>query len=102
MIVYSFDTAEYFGLLAPDLKLPKGWEMPHGGPSQRYGILLQNVPPRKALAGKSLPDRLSLPDFVSSRELRLDFFHGVSFPGGQVSRRATVFATLESFKELGR
>jgi hypothetical protein len=102
VIVYAFDTAEYFGLTAPGLKLPRGWEVPHGGRSQSYGVLLQNVPPRKAIAGRALPDRLSLPDFVNTRELRLDFFHGVRFPGGQVNRRATVFATLESFKELGR
>jgi hypothetical protein len=101
-IAFSSRGVEHFGIVAPDLKLPKGWRIDHGGRSQTYSILLQNVPPRKAITGHALPDRLSLPDFVSSRELRLDFFHGVRFPGGRVNGRATVYARLESFKELGR
>ena len=64
--------------------------------SQTYGPLLQNVPSRAVMARGGLPDGLSLPNWINTRELRLDFFHGVRFPGGQVERRAVVQATLES------
>jgi hypothetical protein len=90
--------AEHFQIVAFDLALPNGWEMDHGGQSQTYGIVLQNVPPRKAIAGLGIPDRISLADFSSTRELRLDFFHGVRFPGGQVIGRAIVSATVESLE----
>jgi hypothetical protein len=93
--IVASDGNETFSLTAPDLKLPEGWQMDHTGGSQTYGPLFQNVPPRKVLRGIGLPDRLRLADFVNSRELRLDFGHGVRFPGGKVNERATVIATVE-------
>jgi hypothetical protein len=100
--VSAFDHAEHFGVVAPDLKLPKGWEIDHKQGSQTYGFLLQNAPPRKVLAGPGIPDRVALADFVNTKEVRLDFFHGVRFPGGQVNGRATVFAAVESLEEIRR
>jgi hypothetical protein len=92
--------AEHFGVVAHDLKLPKGWEMDHTVRSQSYGFLLQNAPSRGVVERRGLPDRLSLADFVDTREVRLDFFHGVRFPGGRIEGRATVFATVESLEEI--
>jgi hypothetical protein len=98
----TFDHAEDFGIVAPDLRLPKGWEMDHTRRSQSYGVLLQNAPSKKAIAGLGVPDRLSLASFESTRELRLDFFHGVRFPGGRVNGRATVYGAVKSLKESHR
>jgi hypothetical protein len=100
--VSTLDHAEDFGVVAPDLELPMGWEMDHTGRSQSYGLILQNAPPRNAIRSIALPDRLSLSDFVDTRELRLDFFHGVRFPGGQVNARATLSATVERLEQVGR
>jgi hypothetical protein len=98
-VVNAFDHAEDFGMVAPDLKLPEGWEMDHTQRSQSYGFLLQNAPSRKVIArNASIPERVALSDFVNSRELRFDFYHGVSFPGGKVKGRATVFATVETLE----
>ena len=100
-VVSAFDHAEDFGMVAPDLELPEGWEMDHTRRSQTYSFLLQNVPPRKVIArAGSIPRRLSLSDFVSTREVRFDFFHGVSFPGGKVTDRATLYAAVESLEEV--
>lgn len=87
--------AEHFGINAYDLKLPPGWEIDHTKRSQSYGIILQNAPSRGVMPNKAVPDRLKLSDFKNTRELRLDFFHGVRFPGGQVKGRAIVCATVE-------
>jgi hypothetical protein len=100
--VSTFDHAEHFGIVAPDLKLPKGWEMDHTRRSQTYSILLQNAPSKKAITRLAIPDRVKLSDFVSTRELRLDFFHGVRFPGGTVKERATLCAPLLSIQEVRR
>src|SRR5262245_40325072 len=75
--VAVFKHAEHFGVIAPDLQLPKGWEMNHTRRSQSYGILFQNAPSKGIITKKGLPNRLSLKDFVNTRELRLAFFHGV-------------------------
>jgi hypothetical protein len=96
--VGAFDHAEHFQVVAFDLTLPKGWEMDHTGRSQTYSVLLQNAPPRKIITSSGIPGRLSLPDFVNTKELRLDFFHGVRFPGGQAKEGATVYAVVESLK----
>lgn len=87
--------AEQFIIRAPDLKLPTGWEMDHKAGSQGYSVLIQNAPPKSAIRGIAIPTKLSLSDFTSFVEVRLDFFHGVSFPGGAVKGRATVLAVLE-------
>jgi hypothetical protein len=94
--------AEHFQVVAFDLQLPNGWKMDHAGPSQTYGILLQKVPGRGALPGPGLPKRVRLASFANTRELRLDFFKGVQFPGGRVNGRATAFATVETLEELTR
>jgi hypothetical protein len=100
--VHAFDHAEGFQIVAMDLKLPEGWEMDHRGGSQTDGFLLQNAPSRKVIdRAARIPERVSLFEFVNTREVRLDFFHGVSFPGGKVTNRATVYATVESL-EHGR
>jgi hypothetical protein len=100
-VVNAFDEVEDFGIVAPDLKLPDGWEMDHTRRSQTYSFLLQNAPTRKVIPrGASIPERVSLSDFVSSREVRFDFFHGVTFPGGKITSRATVYATVESLEEV--
>lgn len=91
---------EAFGVTAPDLVLPKGWEMDHKQGSQTYRILFQNAPPRKVIDGIAIPSKLSLDDFKDAREVRFDFFHGVSFPGGAVKDRATVQAVVESLEEV--
>ena len=93
----AFAHAEHVQVVSSDLVLPAGWSMDHRRGSQTYGVLLQNAPPLETMVGKGLPDLVKLTDFKSTRELRLDFFHGVAFPGGQVKGRATVFAILESF-----
>jgi hypothetical protein len=100
--VSTFDHSEHFGIVAPDLKLPKGWEIDHTGRSQTYSVLLQNVPPRKVIGRLGIPDCVRLRDFVNTRELRLDFFHGVRFPGGRVDDRAVVYAHLENLQPVGR
>jgi hypothetical protein len=94
--------AEHFQVVAFDLKLPDGWKMDHGGPSQTYGIVLQNVPARSAVSGVAVPMHLRLAPFTGSRELRLDFVKGVRFPGGRVNGRATVHARVETLVKLNR
>jgi hypothetical protein len=96
------DGVEDFSIRAHDVQIPKGWEVDHTGRSQSYGLQLQNVPTKQVFRRVEMPDRLSLKDFVSTREVRLDFFHGVRFPGGQVKGRATVIATVESLDEVRR
>jgi hypothetical protein len=100
--VSSFEHSEHFGIGAPDLDLPKGWEMDHTRRSQTYGVLFQNVPPRKVISGVAIPESLSLSDFKNTLQLRLDFFHGVSFPGGAVKGRATVIGIVEKLEEVKR
>jgi hypothetical protein len=100
--VSSLNHSEHFGVVAPDLELPRGWEMDHTQRSQTYGFLLQNAPPKKVITRVAIPERVSLADFVSTREVRLDFFHGVRFPGGQVKGRATVYASVERLEEVRR
>ena len=97
-----FEHAESIGVVAHDLHLPDGWEMDHTRRSQSYGLHLQNAPPRGVLKQKhnGLPESLSLRSFVDTRELRLDFFHGVRFPGGRVDKRATVLTTVESLEAV--
>jgi hypothetical protein len=96
--IADYKHAEHFGIGASDLVLPKGWDMDHTAGSQTYSVLFQNAPAKGVIAPAGIPDRISLPSFVNTRELRLDFFHGVRFPGGQVNRRAVVFATVESLE----
>jgi hypothetical protein len=93
--------AEHFGIVSPDLKLPEGWEMAHTEGSQTFSVFFQNVPAKNVIGPVGIPERISLPDFVSTRELRLDFYHGVRFPGGQVKGRATVFSTVDSLEVVG-
>jgi hypothetical protein len=100
--VSSFEGSEHFGMTASDLTLPKGWDMLHKKGSQSYGFALQNVPPKKKIDGTSIPTELVLSDFTSSAEVWLDFYNGVSFPGGAVKGRATVMAHIESLKEVKR
>jgi hypothetical protein len=100
--VGAFKHAEHFQVVAFDLKLPDGWKMDHAGPSQTYGIVLQNAPARGVLPNPAVPKRLNLARFANTRELRLDFCNGVRFPGGRVNGRATVFATVETLEELNR
>jgi hypothetical protein len=92
----SYRGDEHFAVGSSDLDLPKGWQMDHSGPSQTYTFLLQNAPTRQVIRSIEMPERLSLADFVNTHELRLDFFNGVTFPGGRVKGRATVFANVES------
>jgi hypothetical protein len=100
--VTAFDHAEDFGMVAYDLKLPKGWEMDHTRRSQAYSFCLQNAPAREVIPREaSIPERISLSDFVSTREVRFDFFHGVSFPGGKIRGRATLYATVNTLELVG-
>ena len=100
--VATFKYAEHFQIVAFNLNLPMGWEMNPAKGSQSFSFLLQNAPAKRVLADPPhIPNRLSLPDFVNTRELRLDFFHGVRWPGGQVNARATVFAAVETLEEVG-
>ena len=92
--------AEHFQVVAPDLQLPRGWQMDHTRRSQTYSVLFQNAPPKGVVPRKQPPDRLSLSSWVNTRELLLDFYHGVRFPGGQVNKRATVVAVVESMEEV--
>jgi hypothetical protein len=96
--VTAYKDSAHFSIVTYDMKLPKGWE-PETTRYNSYGVCLQNVPPRKVLADPGIPNRLSLPDWVNTRELRLDFGKGVRFPGGAVKGRATVHAVVESLKE---
>jgi len=100
--ISRFEHAEHVGIIAYDLALPKGWSMDHTRRSQSYGLTLQNAPPKKAVAGVGVPGRIKLADFETTREVRLDFFHGVRFPGGRVDGRATVHAKVESLEEALR
>jgi hypothetical protein len=100
--VSMFHDSEHFRVEAPDLQLPKGWEMDHTRRSQSYAVSLQNAPPRKVIRSTALPDKLSLSEFVDTREFRLDFVEGVRFPGGQVKGRAIVNASVESLEEVSR
>jgi hypothetical protein len=99
----AFPHAEHFQIVAFDLNLPRGWQMDHTKRSQTYAIVLQNAPAKKVITSLKIPDRITLAAFTSTRELRLDFFHGVTFPGGRVKGRAIVHATVESLEvEKGR
>jgi hypothetical protein len=91
-----FPYAEHFQIVAFDLKLPPEWDTDHSVGT--YGIVLQNAPPRGAVTDARIPEQVELDSFVTTRELRLDFFHGVRFPGGQVDRRATVLASVDELK----
>src|SRR5205085_2688967 len=95
-------STDTFSVVAPDLKLPKGWEMDHTRRSQTYSVLLQNAPSRGAIPRLGIPDRLNLADFANTFDLRLDFCHGVRFPGGQVTDRVTLEIPLESLREVSR
>jgi hypothetical protein len=93
------ESNEHFGVVAHDLKLPKGWEIDHESKSNSFGFIFQNVPDRKVLARK-LPDEVVLSEFVNTREFRVDFW-GVKFPGGEVKERATVMSDVESLEPAG-
>jgi hypothetical protein len=100
--VGAYKHAEHFQIVAFDLNQPDGWKMNHAGPSQTYGIVLQNAPARGVVPHGGIPKHVSLVPFVNTRELRLDFCNGVQFPGGRVNGRATVFATVEALEEVNR
>lgn len=100
--VSSFNHSEHFGVVAPDLSLPPGWDMSHQRMSQSYSVLFQNAPNRGIIKEIKPPGKINLADYVSVREVRLDFFEGVRFPGGQVVHRATVMADIVSLDMLAR
>jgi hypothetical protein len=100
-VVNSLDICEDFGIVAPDLKLPDGWQMDHKRYSQTYSFRLQNAPVRNVIArDATIPERLKLSDFVDTHEVRFDFFEGVSFPGGKVAGRATVYAKVDTLEPV--
>jgi hypothetical protein len=92
--------AEHFQVVAFDLGLPPRWDMDHTRGSQTYGVLLQNAPSRGVVTDVAIPRKLKLSDWVTTKELRLDFFHGVRFSGGQAKGRATVTATVETLEPV--
>ncbi len=97
----AFSYAEHVQVVAFDLDLPAGWEMDHHSGdknSNSFGVLFQNAPSRNVLSGKALPDKVNLADFKDTHKLRIDFFSGVKFPGGEVKKRATVLASVEEFE----
>jgi hypothetical protein len=93
-----FPYAEHFGIVAFDLELPPGWKMRHNGESHAYSLLLQNAPPRGAVRDVKIPKEVKIKNFISTREVRLTFGHGIRFPGGQVKGEAIVFAKVESLE----
>lgn len=102
LVVTRFRFGETYSFVSHDLKVPQGWEIDHTSGSDSYAILLQNAPPRNAIPNLKVPEKITLSQFVSERQLRLDFFHGVRFPGGQAKGQCTVYATIESFKPAPR
>jgi hypothetical protein len=94
--IYASDNDELFWLFASDLELPSGWEVGHHkGKRQVHGLVLKNAPPRKVLRPPTVPARIRLADFMTRRELTLNFNRGVRFPGGEVAGQAIVVATVE-------
>jgi len=98
LILCTTDSHEHFGIITGGVQAPKGWEIDPRGPSQSYGFTLQNAPPRKVLTRLDVPRVVSLADFETARQVKLDFYRGVAFPGGKVQGRATVYATVESLE----
>ena len=96
--IAMLEQVENVGIIAPDLELPKGWAMDHTGPSQTYSFTVGNAPPRKVVRSIAIPDRISLSDYPDFREVSLDFYNGVRFPGGEVNKRAVVSANVESLE----
>ncbi len=92
--------SESFVIRADDLELPSGWVINRAGRFDGYGIGLQNVPPRGVLQDARVPASLELSQFVTSRELQLSFYHGVSYPQGRVDRPALVRADVESLTRI--
>jgi hypothetical protein len=90
---------EHVGVVAHDLRVPKGWEIEQNERGQSFGLWLENAPPRGMLPRKELPDRLMLANWINSRQFLLDFCGGVRFPGGEVKERATVVAIVEELQE---
>jgi hypothetical protein len=97
--VSTYGRDELFTIVAYDLVLPKGWDIDHKQGSQSYSFMLQNAPSRGVFASPAIPQHLKLADFKDFQEVRLDFFHGVKFPGGEVKKRAIVMAKVESLEE---
>ena len=97
--IASSRSHEHFAILTTDLNMPKGWRIePHDTrkkyKSRTFGVMLQNAPSKGVLPNDAIPKILDLSKYVTTRHVRLDFFHGVHFPGGSIKRRATVYAVI--------
>jgi hypothetical protein len=98
--------AESFNMVASNVVLPKGWKIieprDRKERSRAFGIIFQNYPPRGVLPSAHLPKDLDLSKFSNVKNMFLDFFHGVAFPGGAVSRRAKVEAEIQELERVSK
>jgi hypothetical protein len=96
---------EHFQIVSFDLRLPKGWkriQVPGKvDRSSTFSVLLQNAPPAGVFINDKLPQKLELSKFKNCR-VRMDFHHGVIYPGGVVRKRAIIEAKLEALRPVSK
>ncbi len=94
-------TVESFSIGTGDVVVPPGWSIPHTSQSDGYVLILQNVPDAGVLGNSTAPPAtLNLAQWTSYHEIRMDFYEGVTFPGGQYSDRTTVVGNVQSITQL--
>lgn len=91
--------SEHFGVVTYDLEMPKGWRLipapkPLRNRGQSFSVYVDNEPPRNVLQSIAIPRKVDLSNF-SERQFRFDAYFGLEFPGGKVTKRATLYAELE-------
>jgi hypothetical protein len=99
LLVSATGTAERFGVVARDFKLPVGWDMNHSSKALLIGVGFQNQPARNVLPTSAIPDKLQLADWKDMRGVFV-VFDDVKFPGGEVKGQASVKATIEKLEEV--
>lgn len=71
--------------------LPPGWSVPNPASlSDSYSVIFQNAPSLGVLATDALQTTINIADWVSYREMRLDFYDGVTSPSATTTQRLIV------------
>ena len=86
-----------------NLKLPKGWQAKANAVGTRKsscGFSLQDRGSNTLLPNTSIPSSLAFWKRFETCTVRLDFSHGVRFPGGGADRHAAAFAKVESLERV--
>ena len=71
--------------------LPPGWSVPNPASlSDSYSVVFQNAPSLGVLTTDALPTSINLADWQSYRQMRLDFYDGVTSPSATTTQRLIV------------